>query len=72
MCNIAIYDTTTRNFLIQYESIIPPMVGDIYGGNTFDDCNQRVITLRLLITTEHMLDSIIVYAELSYPEKLYG
>ena len=70
MYKIIIYDTTTRDFLIKYESIILPMVGDIYGGNTFDDCKQRVITSRLLITDEHMGDSIIVYAELSYPKKL--
>ena len=70
MYKIIIYDTTTRDFLIKYESIILPMVGDIYGSNTFDDCAGRVITSRLLITTEHMMDSIIVYAELSYPKKL--
>jgi len=55
----------TNPSLLEYESDISPLIGDIYAGMNFKDTYQRTIVKRMLLPT--VPNWIIVYVVYSFP-----
>ena len=65
---IIIQQVGTTIPIVKYESVIAPLVGDIYSGMAFEDNQQRTIKERQLLIS--VLDTIIVYVDYTFPNLL--
>lgn len=63
---IKLVQESTRQDVLEYESNIIPMKGDIYAGIQFKDYYGRTVVSRMLMPGYD--DVIIVYVDYTYPQ----